>query len=187
MEDWTVLWDLFTTFLMVGSVSFGGGYAMVPVMEREVVGHGWMTLQQFTDTIAVAGMSPGPIAANTAIVIGYKTAGLPGSIVGAIAVALPSLIIMVAVASFYYRIHKNEFVKGGFYVLRPIVAGFIFYAAISFALGNGVIPTGLNALNRETWMLLGIFLASFLALARFKVHPLLVMTASGLAGTMLFM
>jgi len=187
MADWTALWEIFITFLMVGAVSFGGGYAMVPVIEREAIGHGWMTLQQFTDTIAVAGMSPGPIATNSAIVIGYKVAGLPGSIVGALAVVLPSFIIILVVASFFYKINKYAFMKRGFYGLRPVVAGLIFYAAISFALGNGVIPTGLNGIGRETWILLGIFLASFLALARYKVHPIFVIMASGLAGTMFFM
>lgn len=97
-----ILIDLFLTFFKIGLVSFGGGYAMIPVIEAEVVSkHDWMTTQEFTDVIAVASMSPGPIATNSAIFIGYNTAGLPGAIFSTIGSVLPSLIIILIIAMFF--------------------------------------------------------------------------------------
>ncbi|WP_199620029.1 chromate transporter [Paenibacillus alkalitolerans] len=182
-----MLWDLFVTFLMIGTVSFGGGYSMIPVIEREVVrDHGWMSLQTFTDVVAVAGMSPGPIATNSAIFIGYKTAGVPGALVSALGTVLPSLALIVAAAAIFYKVQKNVHVKRGFYGLRPIITGLIFYAAISFAVGNQVIPTTAASFNRHTIILVLICAASLFALIRFRMHPAAVIMLSGLAGMVLF-
>ena len=182
-----MLWDLFLTFLMIGSVSFGGGYSMITVIEREVVWeHGWMTLQTFTDVIAIAGMSPGPIATNSAIFIGFKMAGLPGAVVSMLGTVLPSLGMVVLAATFFYKIQNSDLIKKGFYGLRPIITGLIFYAAISFALGNRIIPTTWGAINWEAVSLLLIAVISFVALVRFRVHPVMVILAAGLAGSVLF-
>ncbi|MCI3921438.1 chromate transporter [Paenibacillus sp. TRM 82003] len=182
-----LLWELFATFLMIGAVSFGGGYAMIPVIEREVVhSHGWMSLPTFTDVIAVAGMSPGPIATNSAIFVGYRMAGVPGAFVSTLGMVLPSLVIILVVASFFYKVRKSELVKKGFYGLRPIITGLIFYAAIKFAIGNRILPVSASAFNWETAGLVFIFLASFIALIKYKIHPISVIALSGLAGTALY-
>jgi chromate transporter len=186
MGDWTELWELFTTFLMIGAVSFGGGYAMIPVIQREVMEHQWMTLPAFTDAIALASMSPGPIATNSAIIVGYQAAGVSGAIISTIGTILPSLLIILALAPFLYKMKQNEWVKKGFYGLRPIVTGLIFYAAITFAIGNGVVPVSLEAIRLETVGLFIIFAAALIALIRFKVHPAAVIFISGLAGAAFF-
>lgn len=186
MGDWTVLWELFTTFLMIGAVSFGGGYAMIPVIQREVMEHQWMSLTEFTDAIALASMSPGPIATNSAIFIGYQVAGVSGAVVSSIGTILPSLLIILALASFLYKIKQSEWLRKGFYGLRPIVAALIFSAGITFAVGNGVIPESFDTIQTDTMGLIIIFVAALIALVRYKVHPVAVIFISGLAGTAFF-
>lgn len=174
-----LLWELFITFLMIGFISFGGGYAMIPVIELEVTKHGWMTTQEFTDVIAIAGMSPGPIATNSAIFVGYSTAGLSGAIVSTLGMVLPSLTLILIIATFFYKFSDNRVVKSAFYGLRPIVTGLIIYAAIKFAISNNVISLNLSW---HMGSLLVIFLLSLLALLKFKWHPVFVILLSGLVG-----
>jgi chromate transporter len=178
-----MLWELFRTFLMIGFVSFGGGYAMIPVIEMEVAKHGWMTTQEFTDVIAIAGMSPGPIATNSAIFVGYQTAGLSGALVSAAGMVLPSLSIILLVATVFYRLHKNKSVKSAFYGLRPIITGLIIYAAIRFAISNEVISM---VFSWHMVSLLSIFSLSLIGLFRFRMHPAFVILLSGLAGITFF-
>jgi len=187
METAGVLWELFVTFLIIGTVTFGGGYSMIPVIEREVVHRQeWMTLPAFTDAIAVAGMSPGPIATNAAIFVGYRVAGVPGAIASTLGTILPSLLLVLIAAAFFYKVRKSQFMKKSFYGLRPIVTGLVFYAAISFAIGNGIVPKGVGAVGFETIGLIAIFLASLVALFKYKAHPIAVILLSGLAGAALF-
>lgn len=178
-----LLWELFITFLMIGSISFGGGYAMISIIEMEVTGHGWMTTQEFTDVIAVAGMSPGPIATNSAIIVGYTTAGLSGAIVSALGMVLPSLVIIFFVATFFRKFSDNKIVKGAFYGLRPIITGLIIYAAIKFAISNDIISM---KLSWHMVSLLFIFVISLLALIKLKWHPAFVIVLSGLVGIALY-
>ncbi|MRH43305.1 chromate transporter [Aquibacillus halophilus] len=167
---------------MIGFVSFGGGYAMIPVIEIEVSNHGWMTTQEFTDVIAIAGMSPGPIATNSAIFVGYKTAELPGAIVSALAMVIPSLLIILIIATFFFRFNENKFVKSAFYGLRPIITGLIVYAAIKFAITNNVI----GELSWHTASLMIIFGLSLFSLIKLRLHPLFVIALSGFVGMVLY-
>lgn len=98
-----MLLDLFLTFLLIGFVSFGGGYAIIPMIQLEVERHGWMTSQELIDVIAVAGMSPGPIATNTAVFIGFHVAGFWGGATAALAMTLPSVLIVLLLASFFTK------------------------------------------------------------------------------------
>jgi chromate transporter len=182
-----MLWELFLTFILIGSVSFGGGYSMIPVLQREVVtNQEWLTFQQFTDAIAIAGMSPGPMATNAAIFIGYRTAGIPGAVVSALGTVLPALLLVLLLSIFFYKIQKLVWVQRGFYALRPIIAGLIFYAAYTFAAGNGLLPTTWEGINWESAGLAIIFAGSFIALLRYKVHPVTVILISGLVGTAIY-
>lgn len=173
-----LIWDLFWTFFMIGFVSFGGGYAMIPVIELEVSRHGWMTTQEFTDVIAIAGMSPGSIATNSAVFVGYQTARLPGAIVSALGMMLPSLAIILIVATIFYRASSSKIVQSAFYGLRPIITGLIIYAAIRFAISNEFF----GALSWYTFSLLFIFVLSLFALLRLRMHPVFVIMLSGLIG-----
>lgn len=177
-----ILLELFKTFFVIGLVSFGGGYAMIPVMEREVTARGWMSTQEFTDIIGIAGMSPGPIATNSAVFVGYQTAGITGAIFSALGMILPSLIIILIVATFFYKASKNRLVQSAFYGLRPIIVGLIIYAAVKFAISNNLI----GALSFNTISLLLIFLMALFALIRLHIHPAYVIILSGLVGVLLY-
>ena len=177
-----ILVELFKTFFIIGFISFGGGYAMIPVIETEVTAHNWMTTQEFTDIIAIAGMSPGPIATNSAIFVGYQIAGFPGAVVSALGMVLPSLMIILIVAAFFYKANKNPLVKSAFYGLRPIIVGLIVYAAIKFALSNGLI----GPISTYSIGLLFIFGVSLFALIKFRIHPALVIVLSGIFGLVFY-
>jgi len=177
-----MLLQLFILFFMIGTVSFGGGYAMLPVIEREVTGKGWITTTDFTEAVALAGMTPGSIASNSATIVGYKVAGIPGSIISSIAMSLPSLILMLVIALFFYKLHSNKLVKSAFYGLRPIVTSLIMYAAIKLALSNGVIST---SISWDMISLLSIFGISLISLLYFRVHPVIVILCAGVIGTLI--
>ena len=168
-----ILWQLFYTFFIIGFVSFGGGYAMIPIIETEVMQHGWMTSEQLTNMIAIAGMSPGPIGANIAVLIGYSTAGI----------LLPSLILVLIVATFFMKLHHHLIVQSMFYGLKPIVTSLILYAAISFALSNNLITLDVSL---HTISLLFIFTLSLFALVKFRWNPIYVIALSGLVGVLFY-
>ncbi len=178
-----MLWDLFLTFFMIGFVSFGGGYAMIPLIQEEVVKrHQWMSVQEFTDVIAVAGMSPGPIATNSAIFIGFDQAGFMGATVSALGMILPSLMIILAIGAVFYKVQKSSTVKSAFYGLRPIITGLIIYAALVFAVNNGLFAS----FSWHTLSLLLIFGGSLIALIYFRIHPVYVIMFSGLVGVAVY-
>lgn len=177
-----VLLELFKTFFTIGLISFGGGYAMIPVIELEVTAHNWMTTQEFTDIIAIAGMSPGPIATNSAIFVGYRTAGMGGAIVSTLGMILPSLIIILLLSIFFTKASKNQKVQSAFYGLRPIIVGLIVYAAVKFAVSNGLIGN----ISWHTLTLLAFFVGSLIALIKFRVHPAFVIIAAGVIGVFVY-
>lgn len=178
-----VLWELFSTFIIIGFVSFGGGYAMIPVIETEVSQHGWMTTQQFIDVIAIAGMSPGPIAMNSAVLIGYSTAGVIGAILSALGILLPAIILVIVVGTFFIKLNHYLIVQSIFYGLRPIVTSLVIYAAISFALSNNLISL---VISWKTVSLLLIFGLSLIALLKLRWNPAYVIILSGLVGVVLY-
>lgn len=177
-----MLWELFFTFLKIGFVSFGGGYAVIPMIQYEVSGNGWLTTSEFQEAVSLAGMAPGPIATNSATLIGYKTAGPLGAVLSTIGMVLPSLIIIIGLAALFFRVQNNKWVKSSFYGLRPIVTGLIVYAAIHFGF-RGSDESGI------TWLTIGTLLicaASIFLLLKYKCHPLMLILAAGAAGIVLF-
>lgn len=176
-----MLLDIFLTFLLIGFVSFGGGYAIIPMIQLEVTRHGWMTSQELIDVIAVAGMSPGPIATNTAVFIGFHAAGILGAATAAIAITLPSVLIVFLLASLLYKIHEVPVVQSAFYGLRPIINALIIFAAFSFARSNELLSFTKDAIIGGL-----LFLLSLFALMKFKWHPALVILIAGGLGILLY-
>lgn len=121
-----MLLDLFITFCKVGAFTLGGGYAMVPIMEKEVVDkHGWLGKEEFIDILAVAQATPGLFAMNMASHIGYKLRGVWGGIVGAMGVALPSIVAILLIAMFFQAFKGNLYVEKIFRGVRPAVVALI--------------------------------------------------------------
>jgi chromate transporter len=178
-----VLWELFKTFFLMGFVSFGGGYAMLPIIETAVTEYGWMSAERLTNMIAIAGMSPGPVAANSAILIGYSAAGINGAIVSALAILLPSLILVITVSAFFIKLHHNPVVERMFFGLKPIVTSLIIFAAIKFALANNLIPIEISF---HSITLVIIFGLSLFALFKLRWNPVYVIILSGLVGVALY-
>ncbi len=119
-------WQLFMTFVRIGSFTFGGGYAMIPLIEREVVEKKkWIAAQEFIDTLALAQSAPGVMAINTAIFVGYKIKGFKGSIVAALGAALPSFFVIVIIATFFVDMRHNPTVDKIFKGIRPAVVALI--------------------------------------------------------------
>lgn len=179
-----MLISLFAMFFLVGLVSFGGGYAMIPLIQEEVLNrHGWMQAGQLADIVAVAGMSPGSIATNIAVAVGYREAGWPGAAMAAFAVVLPSFVLILAAGKLFFRYRDNRWMAASFYGLRAVVVGMIAFAAVSFARHAGLL-TGTP--DWRTWCQLAIFAGSLFALIYLHKHPFVVIILSGLVGIALY-
>ena len=120
-----LLLDLFLTFLKIGAVSFGGGYAMIPVIQDEVLAHGWLTETEILNFIAVAESTPGPVAINMATFIGASQGGFLGALLATLAVVLPAFIIILIVASLISGLLKYAGVEAFLKGVRPVVVSLI--------------------------------------------------------------
>ena len=126
--------QLFISFFKIGAFSFGGGYAMLPFIKKEIIEvHHWLTTSEFIDILAVSEMTPGPIAINSATFLGYKVAGVIGSIAATLAVVLPSFIVISLIYHFYTKFRNSPYVDWAFKGIRPVVLGLIASASISVA------------------------------------------------------
>lgn len=128
--------DLFITFFLIGLFTFGGGYAMIPMITSEVTSKGWLATETLTDFIAISEATPGPFAINIATFIGSKVGGLFGSVCATIGVILPSVIIIILVAWILGKFINSRFVKGALKGVQPVVLALILSTAISFFIKN---------------------------------------------------
>ena len=167
-----LLLKLFWSFLQIGLFTFGGGYAMLPLIQREIIDvNGWLTMEQFLDIVAVAEMTPGPIAINSATFVGYRVAGVLGSFAATFGVVLPSFIIVLIIATLFKRFKYLDSAQAASKGIRSAVVALIALAIWSF--GKEVIHAPLHAV---------IGLVAF-ALAYFlRWHPLIVLGLAGLTG-----
>ena len=166
------LFQLFLIFLKIGAFTLGGGYAMVPIMERDIVDrHQWLTREEFVDVLIVAQSTPGLFAINMASHIGNKTTGLMGGIVASIGVALPSIISILLIAMFFRAYQDNVYVEKIFMGVRPAVVALI--AAPCFSMAR-VAHLSLSNL----W----IPVVSCLLITLFGVSPIWIVRVAGVAG-----
>ncbi|MBR4703936.1 MAG: chromate transporter [Oscillospiraceae bacterium] len=175
--------DLFWTFFKIGLFTFGGGYAMLPLIQAAVEEKGWLGAEELLNFIAVSESTPGPFAVNISTYIGSRLGGIPGAACATLGVALPSLIIILLVARFYARFRESRWVKGVMSGLKPAVIGLI--AAALLSLGRTVFfpdGLGLEVLGTPVFLVsLGIFLLTAV-LAFKKVHPILLVLLSAALG-----
>ncbi len=174
----TVYLKLIWAYLKIGLFGFGGGYAMLALIEREVVAPGWITEQMFTDIVAISQMTPGPIGINSATYIGYVVTGsVFGSVVTTLTVTLPSF-LLVLYASHYIRRHRESTViKGIFTGLRPVVIGLIASAALLL----------MNRQNFPDYTIsIAICAASFCLVYFTKIHPIFIICLAGLVGLIVY-
>ena len=182
-----MIWlQLFYVYLKIGILGFGGGYAMLSLIQADVVDkYGWITLQEFTDIVAISQMTPGPIGINSATYIGYTAihnAGyLPamailGSCLTTFAVCFPSFLLVLLISYSYARFRNNKYVEAAFLGLRPVTVGLIAAAAL-------LLMNQENFIDYKSFLIFG---AAFILTLKFKVHPILMILLAGVAGMVIY-
>ena len=174
--------DLFLTFAKIGVCTFGGGYAMLPILQREVVEKkGWATEEELTDYFAIGQCTPGIIAINTATFVGYQVCGTLGAFCATLGVVLPSFLIILLVARFYAAFRSSAIVSGAMGGLRPAVIGMIGAAVVS--VGQTVfLPEGLAAVTAYPLVCPLAIFALMAVLTHKKLHPIVIILLSALLG-----
>ena len=174
-----ILLQLFWTFFKIGAFTFGGGYAMLPLIQAEVAAHGWMDAEEMINFVAVSESTPGPFAVNISTFVGLRLVGIPGAICATLGVALPSFVIILIVAKCFQRFKNSRIVQGCMSGLRPAVVGLIATALLS--VGQTVFfPDGI-AFGAAFFVSLGVFLLSAV-LAFKKLHPIWIIVISAAIG-----
>lgn len=166
--------DLFFTFAKIGSFTLGGGYAMVQMMEKEVVDKkGWLSHEEFMDTMVVAQSTPGLFAIDMASHIGLKVKGVKGGIVGALATAIPSIVAILLIAMFFQAFRGNVYVEKIFMGVRPCVVALILAPCFTMAKKA--------KLNKYNWW---IPVVCAVLIAAFGVSPIWCILVAGVGGFM---
>lgn len=185
------LLKLFWSFFQIGLFSIGGGYAAMPLIQKQIVDlHQWLTPAEFIDIIAISQMTPGPIAINSATFVGTRVAGLPGALIATLGNVLPSCIIVLTIAYFYFKNSNLWGLQGVLNGLRPAVVALIASAGLSIlliALFGGQYKSWLDVSFKDIdWIAVALFAGSLFVLRKFKKDSILVMIGSGAAGLMLY-
>ncbi|APH03392.1 chromate transporter [Bacillus weihaiensis] len=174
-NEWKLLVEIFFSFLKIGPVTFGGGYAMIPLIEREVVSRKkWVKVEDVTDVFAVAGSVPGAIAINSATFIGYRIAGIKGAIAAMLGVMLPTFFIVILLSISFLMFKDNPKIEAAFEGIRPAIVALIAVAA--FKIGKSAI------IDRTTFMTAGV---TVLLLFVLNVHPILTIVCGATVGIVL--
>ncbi len=175
--------QLFWVFFKIGAFTFGGGYAMLPLIREEVEAHCWLTGEELLNFVAVCESTPGPIAVNVSTYVGMDTAGILGAFCSTIGVVLPSFIIIVLIAKCFQKFQNHRLVKGAMSGLKPAVVGLIGSAVITTA-QSVFFSTGFNFEELLTVEFVGsaITFISCLILAIKKVHPIIIILVSAICG-----
>ncbi|MCS7127714.1 MAG: chromate transporter [Sulfolobales archaeon] len=172
--------ELFFVFLKVGLFMFGGGYASIALLHRElVVEHRWLSEEEFADIVGLAESTPGPIAINSATYAGYRLHGLIGSLIATGGIVLPAYLIMVSLASLLAKYLDNPWTKTVFRGINAAVVALILYSLIILAKANFVEGGGIKAVS------IAIFLFSLVLLVSLRLHPMYVILASIALSTIL--
>lgn len=173
----TLYLQLFLTFFKIGLFGFGGGYAIVALIQDEVVEvHNWITVADFTDIMAISQATPGPIAINCATYVGYAaTSSIWGAVLATFAVILPSIILVGLISLFYSKFKNNKYVEYAFSGLKPLVVGLLASAAIMLCNDE-------NFIDLYSYIIFGVTaIASVL-----KVNPIMLLCLSGIVGILIY-
>ncbi len=173
------LLTLFFLFFKIGLFTFGGGMAMLPLIQQDLVGRGWMTVTQSMDMVAISEMTPGPFAINSATFVGMQLYGIPGAIAATLGVVLPSVILCLLVARVLKKFQQNPVLRSALFGVRPAVLALIASSLISIA-STSLFPSGFPV--PFDWPILLIALFVFILLQTEKVSPFILIIAAGGVG-----
>lgn len=173
-----IYWQLICVYLKIGVFGFGGGYAMLSLIQFEIVErYHWLTLQQFTDVVAISQMTPGPIGINSATYIGYTVTGnIWGAVIATVAVCLPSFLMVLFISYFFVKFKNNKYVNAAMSGLLPMSVALIGAAALLL----------MNKDNFIDYKSILIFVAAFFLTWKYKVHPILMILLAGGMGFILY-
>jgi len=172
-----IVLQLFLTFAKIGLFTFGGGYAMIPLIQKEIIqAHAWLTMKEFMDIIAIAEMTPGPVAVNSATFVGYKLGGVAGAAAATVGVVFPSFVIIVVFATLFLKYKDAPAVKAVFKGLRPAVTALIAAAAISLIRAAFVDVAGPV-----------IAVAVLVGMFKFDLNPILAIVLAAVAGIVIYL
>lgn len=166
--------DMFLCFFKIGAFTIGGGYAMLPLIEKEIVDKkGWIERQEYLDMLALAQSSPGPVAVNTSVFVGYKMAGIPGVFFTTLGSVLPSFLIILIIASIFVGIKDNPFVERAFKGIRPAVVALIAAPVLRMSKSAKI--------NRKT-IIIPISVAALVAFA--GLTPVIIIIIAAIGGNL---
>lgn len=198
-----IYWQLIWAYIKIGIFGFGGGYAMLSLVEKAVVSPGWISETMFTDIVAISQMTPGPIGINSATYIGFVAPGsvnpeltgigwgILGSALATLAVVLPSFFLVMYSSHFIRRHNESGVIKGIFSGLRPVVVGLIASAAIMLMNAANFNPRGISW---QLWTNIAICAIAFCLVyfsipykgKKVKLHPIIVIIMAGIAGFLIY-
>lgn len=192
-----IYFELFYVFFLIGLFTLGGGYAMIPMIEDQVVSRGWINGEALSDFIAISESTPGPFAINIATFIGSQVKGPLGSICSTIGVILPSFIIIFLIAALLTRIMRNRFIKGALKGVRPVVlalilaTAFTFFIKLIFSTASGPLT---NYVIKDTYrgsltmlLLLSTFYIGYQKRTKKNLNPILLLAISASLGILFFL
>lgn len=183
------LLQLFWPFFKIGLFTFGGGYAMIPLISDEVMAHNWVTsYDMLIDFIAISQSTPGAFAINIATFVGYEQAGIIGAIFTTMGVVLPSFIIILIIAAAFKKFRTNKYVVGFLSGVRPVVPGIIFSVALVLIL-RGLFSIENRQFGDFTWSWITVFIfgVSFVvSKLKQRIHPIVIVLISGTLGLIFY-
>ena len=183
-----ILLKLFFAFIQVGLFSVGGGYAAIPLIQEQIVDiYGMMTLEEFSDLITVAEMTPGPISINSATFVGMRVAGIPGVIICSVGCIIPSFCICLILAHFYYKYRSVKGVQVVLSAMRPAVVALIASAGASILM-LALFQAEIQNLVVENFRIVEfvIFAVALFLLRKFKMNAITIILGSGVVGTIVY-
>ena len=179
----TVYLQLLWVFIKIGVLGFGGGYAMLSLIQHEVVDHyGWMTMTDFADMVAISQMTPGPISINMATYVGYTTGGFFGSLLASFALCLPSIIMVYFIIRLFMNKKSGSLMDNMLKGLKPAIAGLIFAASLAMMNAQNFVQVGRGENNISIIICVLAFVASYF----FKANPILLIVLSGVVGFIVY-
>ena len=171
--------QLLWVFIKIGVLGFGGGYAMLSLIQHEVVdNYAWMTTTEFADMLAISKMTTGPISINMATYVGYTAGGFGGSLLASFALCLPSIIMVYFIIRLFMNKKSGTLMTNLLKGLKPAIAGLIFAAGLSMMNAQNFVQIGKGENNISIVICVLAFVASFF----FKANPILLIVLSGVVG-----
>ena len=172
-----ILIRLYLAFLKIGTFGFGGGYAMLPFIQREIVEkNNWISMTEFTDIIGISQMTPGPVAINSATFVGYKVSGVLGSVIATLGVVTTSFILVTIINKLLDKFKESKLIKAALLGMRPVLIALIIYAFIDLAK-----EAYIDVKSIIITLIIGVILLSK------KVHPILVIVIAAVLGVVFYL